>query len=137
VGGDIAWTYRCPRSDETSAGPLCVGQEATDDSELFRMIGRHQHGSMLSYRLLKSPIVLSRRPDPLVDLLQGIPPMVAELFQHVPIETHSQFHFMQGIEIVSNWVLPISVVATLCPSGRFWATENLPILPLDMPKRGP
>jgi hypothetical protein len=72
VGGDIGWIYRFPRSDETWPRSLCVGRETAGDDELFRIIERHQHGSMLSYGLRKSPIVLSRRPDHLADRTQNI-----------------------------------------------------------------
>jgi hypothetical protein len=71
VGGDIAWTYRFARSEETSPGLLCVGRDRTGDNELFRVIGRHQHRTMLRSSLVKLPVVLYRLPDPLVDLLQG------------------------------------------------------------------
>jgi hypothetical protein len=60
-----------------------------------------------------------------------------ELFQHILIDTLSQFPFMQAIAIVSNSVFAISIVATLYSWGIFWALENLPILPLGMPKRDP
>jgi hypothetical protein len=59
--------------------------------------------------------------------------IVTELFQQFMIKNPAQFQVLQVIEIFSNCMFMISIVASSLFGGQIPAPDNLLILPLDMP----